>query len=49
MQFLLISKNSHPSIQRVYSWGPKNAWLLDWCICNGESVDHFLIHCPVTF
>ena len=24
MQFLLISKNSHPSIQRVYSWGPNN-------------------------
>ena len=25
-------------------------WILDWCYmckCNGESVDHLFLHCPV--
>ena len=28
----------------------KNIWILDWrymCKCNGESVDHLFLHCPV--
>ena len=28
----------------------KKAWILDWCYmckCNGESVDHLFLHCPV--
>ena len=28
----------------------KKVWILDWCYmckCNGESVDHLFLHCPV--
>ena len=28
----------------------RNIWILDWCYmckCNGESVDHLFLHCPV--
>ena len=30
----------------------RKVWILDWCYlckCNGESVDLFLLHCPVDF
>ena len=28
----------------------RKAWILDWCYmckCNGESIDHLFLHCPV--
>ena len=28
----------------------RKVWILDWCYickCNGESVDHLFLHCPV--
>ena len=26
----------------------RKVWILDWCyMCNGESVDHLFLHCPV--
>ena len=30
----------------------RKVWILDWCYlckCNGESIDLFLLHCPVDF